>query len=134
MKLNYELINEILIKFVESEQSTVDVDYFVDLYEKDSQQLAHHLIIMEEKRLITGAFSHGRLGISLEYLDGQDVYKFTSGMPWRITSEGYDFAAALSKPNVLSVIKAKFQKEGLSAVIDIAKKIAVKQATKLLDE
>jgi hypothetical protein len=134
MKLDYELINEILTKFVESEQSTVDVDYFVDLYEKDSQQLAHHLIIMEEKRLITGAFSHGRLGIDLGYIDGKDLYEFTSGMPWRITSEGYDFAAALNKPDVLSVIKEKFQKEGLSAVIDISKKIAVKQATKLLDE
>jgi hypothetical protein len=51
-----------------------------------------------------------------------------------ITSEGYDFAAALNKSNVLSVIKDKFQKEGLSAVIDISKKIAAKQATKLLYE
>jgi hypothetical protein len=134
MKLDYELINEILTKFVESEQSTVDVDYFVELYEKDSQQLAHHLIILEEKRLITGAFSHRQLGIELDYIDGKDVYEFTSGMPWRITSEGYDFAAALNKPDVLSVIKEKFQKEGLSAVIDISKKIAVKQATKLLDD
>ncbi|EJL6404769.1 MULTISPECIES: DUF2513 domain-containing protein [Vibrio harveyi group] len=134
MKLDYELINEILTKFVESEQSTVDVDYFTDLYEKDSQQLAHHLIIMEEKRLITGASSHGKLGIDLEYSNGKDVYEFTSGMPWRITSEGYDFAAALNKPNVLRVIKEKFQKEGLSAVIEISKKIAIKQAAKLLDE
>lgn len=134
MKLDYELINEILTKFVESEQSIVDVNCFVDLYEKDSQKLAHHLIIMEEKRIITGAFSHRKLGIELDYIDGKDVYEFSSGMPWRITSEGYDFAAALNKPDVLSVIKEQFQKEGLSAVIDISKKIAVKQATKLLDD
>jgi hypothetical protein len=89
---------------------------------------------MGEKRLITGAFSHRNLGIDLGYPDGKNVYEFSPGMPWRITSEGYDFAAALNKPNVLSVIKDKFQKEGLSAVIDISKKIAAKQATKLLDE
>ena len=134
MKLDYEFINEILKKFVESEQSTVDCDSFIELYEKNSQKLAHHLIIMEEKKLITGAFSHRKLGIDLDYYDGKNVYEFTSGMPWRITSEGYDFAAALNKPNVLSVIKDKFQKEGISAVIDISKKIAVKQATKLLNE
>jgi len=52
-------------------------------------------------------------------------------MPWRITSKGYDFAAALNKLNVLSVIKDKFQKKGISVVIDISKKIAVKQAIKL---
>ncbi|MCL1079878.1 hypothetical protein L2734_17210 [Parashewanella spongiae] len=55
-------------------------------------------------------------------------------MLWRITSEGYDFALALNKPSVLSVIKEKFQKEGLSAVIDISKKIVIKQANKLLEE
>ena len=134
MKLDYELINEILIKFVESEESTIDFKSFTKLNESNSQKLAHHIIIMEEKKLITGAFSHGKLGINLDYIDGKDVYKFTNGMPWRITSEGYDFAAALNKPDVLNVIINRFQKEGLSAVIDISKKIAVKQVTKLLDE
>jgi hypothetical protein len=134
MKLDYELINEVLTIFVESEKSTVTVDSFPDLYEKDAQKLAHHIIIMEEKNLITGAFSHGKMGIELGYDDTNDYYEFTSGMPWRITSDGHDFAAALSKPNILSTIKDNFQKEGLSAVIDIAKKIAVKQATKLLDD
>ena len=133
MKLDYEFINEILINFVESEKSTVSVDDFIELYEKDSQKLAHHLILMKEKKLITGAFSHGKLGIELEF-DEQGRYEFTSGMPWRITSEGYDFALALNKPDVLTIIKDRFQREGLSAVIDITKKIAVKQATKLLDE
>ncbi len=134
MKLDYELINEILIKFVESEESTIDFKSFTKLYESDSQKLAHHLIIMEEKKLITGAFSNGNMGINLGYINGKDVYQFTDGMPWRITSEGYDFAAALNKPDVISVIKERFQNEGLSAVIDISKKIAVKQVTKLLDE
>jgi hypothetical protein len=134
MKLDYELINEILTVFVESEQSTVDVDSFVELYEKDKQKLAHHLIIMEEKNLVIGAFANRKMGIDIEYDGHKDCYEFTSGMPWRITSNGHDFAAALNKPNILEAIKDKFQKEGISVVIDIAKKIAVKQATKLLDE
>ncbi|GAA6186914.1 hypothetical protein [Aliiglaciecola sp. NS0011-25] len=134
MKLDYELISNILTKFVESDQSIVDINDFVDLYDKDSQKLAHHLIIMEEKRLITGAYSHGKLGIDLEYRDGKDVYEFSPDMLWRITSDGYDFAAALNKPSVLSEIKTRFQKEGLSVVIDISKKIATKQATKFLEE
>ena len=134
MKLDYELINNILTKFVESDQVTVEINDFVDLFNKDSQKLAHHLIIMEEKRLITGAYSHGKLGIDLGYVDGKDVYEFSRGMLWRITSDGYDFAAALNKPSVLSEIKTRFQKEGLSVVIDISKKIAIKQATKFLEE
>jgi hypothetical protein len=134
MKLDYELINEILTVFVESEQSTVDVDSFVELHERDKQKLAHHLIIMEEKNLVTGASSHRKMGIDLDYDGHKDFYEFSSGMSWRITSDGYDFAAALNKPHVLSTIKDNFQKEGISAVIDIAKKIAVKQAIKLLDE
>lgn len=134
MKLDYELISEILAKFVESEKSIVDINDFVELYEQDSQKLAHHMIIMQEKRLITGAFSHGGLGIDLEYREGKDIYEFAADTPWRITSEGYDFAAALNKPTVLSEIKTRFQKEGLSVVIDVANKIATKQATKYLDD
>ncbi|MEM5496273.1 hypothetical protein WNY77_02575 [Paraglaciecola mesophila] len=123
MKLDYELINNILTKFVESDQATVNIEDFVDLYKNDSQKLAHHLIIMEEKRLITGAYSHENLGIDLGYVDEKDIYEFSNDMLWRITSDGYDFAAALNKPSVLSEIKTKFQKEGLSVVIDISKKL-----------
>ena len=38
----------------------------------------------------------------------------------------------MAKPTVFAVIKEKFKEDGLSVVIDIAKKLANKQAEKLL--
>ena len=115
MRLDYELMNEILTSFLDSEQSTLNIDSFLELYEKDAQKLAHHLIIMEEKGLVIGAFPNGNMGIELEC---EGLYDFAYGTPWRLTSNGYDFAAALTKTDILTTIK----------------KIAKKKATKLLDE
>jgi hypothetical protein len=58
---------------------------------------------------------------------------YISVVPWRLTADGHDFASAITKPSVLIAIKNKFKTEGIGAVIEIAKKIAVKQAEKLLD-
>ncbi|WP_222932507.1 hypothetical protein, partial [Photobacterium lucens] len=92
-------------------------------------KLAHHLIIMTEKKLIIGASEHRKIGIELD----DDEYYFIS-MPLRLTSDGYDFSAALNKPSILNVIKEKLQNEGISSVIDIAKKMTEKQLNNLLDD
>lgn len=129
MVLDYDFMSGILTAFIESSSPIVSTELLINQFPDDEQKLAHHLIIMTEKKLIIGAFEHRKIGIEL---DG-DEYYFIS-MPLRLTSDGYDFSAALNKPSILNVIKEKLQNEGISSVIEIAKKMTEKQLNNLLDD
>ena len=129
MKIDYVYIESILSIFVEDEKSVLPVDKFNSFIESDDDKFFSHISILGDKRLIIGAGPSSSLGF--EYM--HDEYQYTNS-DWRLTADGHDFALALVKPSVISVINQKFKNEGLSMVIGIAKKITIKQLEKLLDE
>ena len=129
MKIDYEYIENILEVFLESELPTVDWESFSKIRNNDEHKFVFHIEIMVDKRLIVGALKDGKIGINRTYND-----YIISIVPWRLTADGHDLANAITKPSILAIIQNKFKQEGLSAVIGIAKKIAEKQALKLLEE
>ena len=129
MRIDYEYVEKILESFLDNKLPTMDWESFENLRGNDNHKFVFHIEIMVDKGLIIGALDDGDIGITRTY----DDYVI-SVVPWRLTSEGHDFANALTKPSVLSTIQDKFKQEGLSAVIGISKKIAEKQAMKLLEE
>jgi hypothetical protein len=129
VRIDYSYIKEILEVFLESETPTANWNNFESLINNDDHKFVFHIEIMVDKNLIASTLESGKIGIKRSAHDYH-----VSVVEWRLTSDGHDFAAAIIKPSVLTTIKDKFQKEGLSAVIDISKKIAAKQAAKLLDD
>ncbi|AAZ27648.1 DUF2513 domain-containing protein [Colwellia psychrerythraea] len=130
MRIDYEFIEQILEVFLNSDSPIVNWQNFDDL---DSDKFVFHMEIMADKNLVVGINITGDLclrNFSKGYPDGYNIIL----VDWRLTADGHDFAAALTKPDILLTIKDKFRKEGLSAVIDVSKKIASKQVLKLLDE
>lgn len=129
VQIDYEYIENILEVFLNSETPTVDWNDFESLRGDDDHKFVFHVEIMVDKELIKSTLQNGDIGIT------RTAHSYiVSVVAWRLTAEGHDFASAITKPNILATIKEKFQKEGLSAVIDISKKIAAKQINKLLDE
>jgi len=129
MRIDYEYLGEIFNIFLESERPTANWNDFKDIIGDDEHKFVFHIEIMVDRFLIASTLENGSIGI-MRTNSGYAV----GIVEWRLTAEGHDFAAALTKPSILDTIKGKFQQEGLSAVIDIAKKIVSKQAERLLEE
>jgi hypothetical protein len=132
MRIDYEYLSKLLDVFLEAPRPTVTWDDFEALREDGDDgehRFVFHIEILADKALVVGDLDDGSIGIQRnagEYL--------VSIIPWRLTAEGHDFAAALVKPGILAKVKDKFAKEGLSAVMDIVKRLAEKQAQKYLGE
>jgi len=131
MRIDYEYISKILDVFLESNSPTVNWGSFSSLHEgeENEDKFVFHIKILQDKNLIASRTVTEDLGI--KNINGEYLISI---VPWRLTSDGHDFASAITKPSVLSTIKDKFKKEGFSIIIDIAKIMAVKQAEKLLDK
>ncbi|WP_448646919.1 hypothetical protein [Pseudomonas mohnii] len=127
MRVDYEYLKLILDVFLESERPTVDWESFRSFHEVSEDKFVFHIEICADKDLIMGALKDRSIGISR----GHNEY-YVSVIPWRLSASGHDFAAALNKPSIMGVIKERFQTEGLSAVIDIAKKLVENQAERLI--
>ena len=128
MRIDYEYLKSLLDVFLNSDKPTVDWNSFLSFHENDEHKFVFHIEICTDKELIVGAFKGGSIGISRGY----DDYT-VAVVPWRLTASGHDFAAALNKPSVISVIKDKLQSEGLSTVINVAKKLVENQALNLIE-
>jgi len=122
-------MKQIFDVFLESKLPTVDWNSFENLRDGDCHNFVFHIEIMTDKNLIAPAGNTG-MGI-VRTLEGD--YS-TSIIPWRLTSDGHDFANALAKPSILERIQTSFKKEGISTVISISKKLIEKQISKLIEE
>jgi hypothetical protein len=134
MRLDYEYLKTVLDVFLDSSTPTVNWESFQGFHGtiENEHKFVFHIEILADKDLVRGAGSDGSFGIQ-EFQEGQTEYYYVD-VPWRLTAAGHDFAAALNKPTVMAIIKEKFQKEGLSAVIDITKSLVISQAEKRLAE
>ena len=130
MQIDYDYLKDIFDVFLTCEQSTVDWNSFVSLRKNDGQKFVFHIEILVDEGLIKSALMDKSIGIH-RASDGNIIFYVT---PWRLTADGHDFAASITKPSVLATVKEKFKSEGLSFVMDIVKKIAENQAGKLLGE
>ena len=131
MKLDYEYIIEILDIFLSHNKPNIRIDGFDQYRNEDENKFYFHILIMQDKNIIQGSGNNPN-EIGINFNSNSDTY-IISSVPWRLTADGHDFAKAAIKPSIKTVITSKFKEEGLSAVIDITKKLASKHAEKLLD-
>jgi hypothetical protein len=98
------------------------------MVEDDQDKFAFHVDLLGDKALIVD-----RTEQCVHIKKNSHDYVFAIA-DWRLTAEGHEFASALVKPTVLTTIKEKFQDEGFTAVIDVAKQIGVKLLEKKLND
>ncbi len=132
MRIDYNYISEILSVFLDSDEPVVWTLGFQNLISADESKFFFHLVILAEKGIISSALSGGG-GIGIQYSGHSDEYNY-SDIPLRLTADGHDFAGAITKPDVIEIIATRFKQEGLSAVVGLAKKIAVNKAEKVLED
>lgn len=129
MRIDYDYLKNLLDVLLECECPTVTWDDFEKFESDDEHRLVLHLRILKDMELLVPDGSYDGLGI--EKLN--DSYRILI-RPWRLSAAGHDFATALTKPNVLERIRTQFNDEGVAVVVDLVKKLAMKQASKLLDD
>lgn len=128
MRIDYSYLKEFLDVFLTSEKATVTWREFKHL-RKNEEKFIFHFEILIDKQFIAASLSnhsYGVTGLSDNYL--------VDLKPWRLTSDGHDFSCALNNPGIISKINERVKKEGISAVVDISKKVLMKRAEKCLDE
>jgi hypothetical protein len=129
MKPDYEYIIEILNVFIESDKTNLRINDFDDFRRKDKNKFYFNILILRDKNILEGASDPRNIGI--EFNGNNDSYD-TFSVPWRLTADGQDFAKDILKPEIKETIISKFKSEGLSAIIDITKKLALKRTEKIL--
>ncbi|PSV49804.1 DUF2513 domain-containing protein [Photobacterium indicum] len=128
MRIDYGYLKEFLDVFLDSEKATVTWNDFKHLRENEENFIFHFEILIDKQFIATSLSNHsyGVRGLSDNYL--------VDLKPWRLTSDGHDFSCALNDPGLILKINNRIKKEGISAVIDISKKVLTKRAEKIFDE
>jgi len=129
MRIDYVYLKEMLDVFLDSDLPVVTWNDFKKQRVENDHKLVFHLEILQDKDLIVGSLTNDNLGVR-----GISDNYMVHIKPWRLSSDGHDFANSLNKPDILATIINNFKEQGLSIVIDVAKKVAVKKATQYLEQ
>ncbi|WP_274027569.1 hypothetical protein [Vibrio parahaemolyticus] len=129
MRNDYDYVKEILDVFLEHPLPTVSWDEFSKLKDLDEHKFVHHMEILIDKGLICAIWPDSSLNFSRRH----DSYMYPDS-PIRLTADGHDFASELNSSDTLKVITGRFKEEGLSVVIDVAKKLAKSRIEKELEK
>ncbi|WP_261859256.1 hypothetical protein [Photobacterium sanguinicancri] len=122
-------MKKLLDVFLEHPVPTVNLDDLSELKDIGEHKFVHHMEILIDKGLICSVWPDSSLNFSRRH----DKYKYPNS-PIRLTADGHDFASELERPDTLKVITGRFKKEGLSVVIDVAKKLAKSRIEKELEK
>ncbi|EGR2232641.1 hypothetical protein Q7142_004614 [Vibrio parahaemolyticus] len=132
MRVDYDYLHELLRVFIDDEKPVLTCEDFTEHTEKDLQKFCLHVKLLSDQGLVVNAFKDSTdLGVQFDW-DDEGYYLVEA--PWRLTSQGYDFAATLDKPEMLTLVREKMANEGISAVVDISKSFARKKLEKVLEE
>lgn len=132
VRIDYEYLSGILNRFLDSDSPVLYLSSFRKELDEDANKLFFHLLILRDKAIVSGSGSPGQ-GIGIEFNDNTNEYDYWL-VALRLTAEGHDFADAITKPNIKELVIDKFRNEGISAVVDLSKRIALKQAERKLDD
>lgn len=133
MKIDYDYLKELLSTFLNSDKPSITIRDlgFYEKNKEDLSKLIFHLTLLVDQGLIRDS--------GLNYSSFKDITGICFGgdgiihggeCDMVLTSEGHDFAIALSQNPILERIKKDFSEAPISA----AKQIATKLFTKLLKD
>jgi len=128
VKIDFKYIKEMLEVIQNVESSTFDLQIFAyewfnadDTTNKD-QKFIFHIEILDDMGLIKSASNTVGIGISRS-IEGSPLISF---IPLRLTSDGHEYASALSKPGVLETLIKDFKEAGPKEAYIVVKKLAQK--------
>ncbi len=139
MDIDYGYIKELLEEIKQGQSPYVKSGDFFHKHLNVDENYSHKFIfhwhlIVENGFISTNTRSIYDLKESGLIPSLQNPMHFTiNSKPIRLTTIGIEFLQSLNSPKVLEVIQDKFKNEGLSAVFDISKQLAMKILNKKLD-
>ncbi|HFG1518353.1 TPA: hypothetical protein ACGFXQ_003008 [Vibrio cholerae] len=139
MDIDYGYIKELLEEIKQRQSPYVKSGDFFHKHLNVDENYSHKFIfhwhlIVENGFISTNTSSIYDLKESGLIPSLQNPMHFTiNSKPIRLTTIGIEFLQSLNSPKVLEVIQDKFKNEGLSAVFDISKQLAMKILNKKLD-
>jgi hypothetical protein len=136
MDIDYSVIKAILKKLKEMQSPYVSSDeFYLNYLESNCKGFIFHWHLIIENNLIsTNKSEIYTISDSGLIPCIQDPLKFTQNIKQlRLTNHGIDFLSSLEKPEITTIILDKFKNEGLSSIIDITKKLAIKTLEKKID-
>ena len=132
MRVDYDYLHDLLKVFIEQEKAVLTYKDFSEYSTKDLQKFCLHMRLLSDQGLVVNVIKDSsELGIKFDLNDG-GYYLIEA--PWRLTSQGYDFAATLTKPELFALVRDRMKNDGISAVVDISKGFAKKKLEQLLEE
>ncbi|MBD1571506.1 DUF2513 domain-containing protein [Aliivibrio sp. S10_S31] len=129
MRNDYSYIKQLLDVFLDHPQPDLKMRDLSQFKDVDDHKFVHHMEILIDRGLICAVWPNEILTFSRRI----DCYLYPSS-PIRLTADGHDFASELAKSGTLKVISERFQEEGLSVVIEVAKKLAKSRIEKELNK
>ncbi|MEP3348809.1 MAG: hypothetical protein ABJN96_02520 [Marinomonas sp.] len=136
MDIDYAYIKKLLEEIKQGQSPYIKSgDLFTKHLEEHSKQFVFHWhLIVENGFISTNTSSIYDLKESGLIPSSQNPMHFmVNSKPIRLTTVGIEFLQSLNEPKVLEVIQEKFKNEGLSAVMDISKQLAMKVLNKKLE-
>ncbi|PHR54873.1 MAG: DUF2513 domain-containing protein [Robiginitomaculum sp.] len=133
MRIDYTYLNELLQVFLDSKLPTVTWNDFKSQRIEDDHKLVFHIEILEDNNLIVESLKGSQLGI--HGISNNYMINLT---PWRLSSDGHDFASALDNKEFLMQLKSELKNAPFKVVFEGGQKLlshyAKKQLDKLLSE
>ena len=129
MRIDYTYLNEILTVFLDSELPTLTWNDFKNFRIENEQKLVFHIEILEDNKLIVESLKGSRLGIR-----GISDNYLINLTPWRLTSDGHDFASSLNNKEFLMQLKTELKNAPFKVVFDGGQKLLAHYAKKQLDK
>lgn len=128
MKNDYAYLKRIFEVFIVNDLPTVKWKDLDSIKNENEHKFVHHIEIMIDQNLISPIWDDSPIKIRRRH----SGYMYPQS-PIRLTSMGHDFSSALVKDEIFSIIIKKLKNEGVSVVIDVAKRLAIKHANELLE-
>lgn len=136
MRIDYDYIEVMLNRVLDHPEAQFDLKLFGDLWDEESKKVTFifHLEILDDLNIIENTTGTGGLGV----IRSKNEVSIGSMFPLRLTANGHDFAAALTKAGVLETLKTTFKDAGpsemIKATFGMASKIAEAQIKKAMGE
>lgn len=125
MRIDYDYLKHMLNIMLDTTAPTISSRDF-NLSTEEESKYIFHLRLLRDNKLIEGLNNEpDNIGI-VEYWGGEEAG--VNELSYRLTMAGHDFASNLNKPEVWDSMKTKLKDEGFSAVVDIAKELALSYA------
>lgn len=134
MKIDQDFLKAVLNTFLDSDQSFIWPNEILERTgtEMDDRFL-FHMQILEDQRFVECLDRHRGLGYEI-HMGGQFEWR---SHPLRLTATGHEFAEALNRDDVWTVLKAEFKDASVETLYRVGRSLlesyARKQMSKYLD-